>query len=141
MARDRLRPLALLALLLGLGLAACSDLGDPIAPPPLAPEDEEPPPPLVSFAAAVLPVLQARCVGCHFPDMAVHANIVGVPAVGAQYGGALRVAAGDTTASVLYQKLRGNPAFGLQMPLLPPPLAAEQIALIGQWIAEGALDN
>jgi mono/diheme cytochrome c family protein len=140
MARGRLVPLLSLALLLGVGLASCSDLGDPIAPLP-APEDEEPPPPLVSFAAAVLPVLQARCVGCHFPDMAVRANIVGVPAAGAQYGGALRVAAGDTTASVLYQKIRGNPAFGSQMPLLPPPLAAEQIALVGQWIVEGALDN
>jgi len=140
MARGRRLPLAALALLIGIGLASCSDLGGPIAPPLPVPEDEEPPP-LVSYAAAVLPVLQARCVGCHFPDMAVYANIVGVPAAGAQYGGALRVAAGDTTASVLYQKIRGNPAFGLQMPLLPPPLAAEQIALIGQWIVEGALDN
>jgi mono/diheme cytochrome c family protein len=131
---------ASLTLLLGIGLASCSDLGEPIAPVP-ASEDEEPPPPLVSFTGEVLPLLLARCAGCHLPDIPVHANLVGVPAVGAQYAGALRVAPGDTAASVLYQKLQGNPAFGLQMPLLPPPLTTEQVTQIGQWIVEGALDN
>lgn len=125
-------------LLLLLALASgCSDLGAPLAPLPL-PDDEEPPPPPLSFASEVLPILEANCRFCHLPDMAVYANLVGVPAVG--YGGALRVAAGDTTASVLYQKISGNPAFGAQMPL-GGALTPSAIASIGRWIAEGALDN
>ncbi|MBM4116434.1 hypothetical protein FJ251_01650 [bacterium] len=126
-----------LLLFLVLGLAAgCSDLGEPLAPPP-APDDEEPPVP-VAFAAEVLPLLEANCRFCHAPEMAEYANLVGVPAGG--YGGALRVAAGDTTASVLYQKIRGNPLFGAQMPP-GAVLAPSAIARIGRWIAEGALDN
>lgn len=129
------RARAVLLLLLGLA-SSCSDLGEPLAPLP-AP-DEEPPPPPLSFASEVLPILEANCRFCHLPDMAVYANLVGVPAVG--YGGALRVAAGDTTASVLYQKISGNPAFGAQMPL-GGALTPSAIASIGRWIAEGALDN
>lgn len=126
-----------LAWLLLLGLAAgCSDLGEPLAPLP-APDTEEPPPP-VSFATEVLPILQANCRFCHFPEMDEYATLVGVPAPG--YGSALRVAAGDTTASVLYQKVRGNPAFGVQMPY-GGALTPSAIASIGRWIAEGALDN
>jgi len=138
MARRRRWPCTLFALLLGLGLASCSDLGDPLAPAKPDPDDEEPPPPAIGFAAAVLPILQGNCTGCHAPDMTVHANLVGAPAGG--YGGLFRVAAGDTAASVLYQKVNGNPAFGARMPF-GGQLLPDQIALIGQWITEGALDN
>ena len=129
---------ARLPLLLGVALLAltgCSDLGDPYVPAPL-----EPPPPefTVLWGDDVEPILQANCHGCHFPEMSVYANIVGVEAVG--YGGPFRVAAGDTANSVLFQKISGNPAYGAQMPF-GGALLPEQVTAIGTWIAEGALEN
>ena len=122
--------------MLALGLASCSDLGEPVAPLPV-PDDEEPPA-LISFAAEVLPILEGNCRFCHFPEMALRAELVAVEAPG--YGGLFRVAVGDTAASVLYQKINGNPAFGARMPF-GAQLAPGQISLIGRWILEGALDN
>jgi hypothetical protein len=43
--------------------------------------------------------------------------------------------------SILIQKLSPTPPFGVQMPKLAPPLSDDEITLIRDWIAEGALDN
>lgn len=123
-------PLVALAALLAVG---CSDLGDPVSV--TDPGDGEPE--AVSFTTDVLPLLQV-CAGCHAFSQS-WAGLVGVPADG--YGGALRVAAGDSTLSVLYQKLRGNADFGGQMPLGLTPLDDAGILTIGRWIEEGAPDN
>jgi hypothetical protein len=50
----------------------------------------------------------------------------------------LRVAAGSPQDSLLVDKLRGNDV-STQMPLGAEPLAEDEIAMIEQWIADGAL--
>lgn len=50
----------------------------------------------------------------------------------------LRVQPGNPDASYLIQKLEGTAAVGSRMPLNAPPLPASTIAVIRQWIANGA---
>lgn len=129
-----------LGALLGLAsLVGCRDYGS--APPPPG----EPPP--LSFAADVQPILSSRCVACHaagglasfMPLTAdqARANLVGQGSV--TFPGELRVAPGDPDASVLYHRVAGTGVFGSIMPPPPsPPLEAGQVALIRDWIAQGA---
>jgi hypothetical protein len=49
-----------------------------------------------------------------------------------------RVEPGNPDDSYVVQKVEGTAAVGGQMPLGRTPLTAEQIALIRQWISEGA---
>jgi len=69
-------------------------------------------------------------------------NLVNVPAANpaAQAAGKLRVLPGDPAASFLSQKLHGTlvPGEGSQMPLIGPPLPADELALIDAWIRGGA---
>ena len=70
-----------------------------------------------------------------------YGQLVGVAAVNfaAQQAGLLRVKAGDPSNSFLLIKLSGPPpADGSPMPLGKPPLTAEQIQLIRDWITQGA---
>ena len=68
------------------------------------------------------------------------ANLVGVPS--RERPTLDRVVPGVPDASYLVWKIEGRPEItGARMPLGRPPLSAAQIALIRQWIAEGALDN
>ena len=86
------------------------------------------------------------CTGCHAGAAAplglrldegssyallVNAASVEVPAL-------QRVQPGDPDASYLIQKLEGTAAVGARMPLNAPPLPASTIAVIRQWITEGA---
>ena len=118
-------------------LAGCSDHGDPVVP-----ENTIPDPGPVSFAAAVQPLFDASCVGCHGAGGSAgldlragssHANLVGVGSLG---GGTL-VEAGDSAVSVLYQRLTGVGG------TMPPTgaLPAAEVDLVATWIDEGALDN
>ena len=50
-----------------------------------------------------------------------------------------RVQPGDPANSYLVQKLEGHAAVGAQMPFGGPPLPAATIAVIRQWITDGAL--
>jgi hypothetical protein len=57
----------------------------------------------------------------------------------ARNAGLLRVRPGDPDTSFLVIKLEGpTPAQGSRMPLLLPPLDAEELELIRRWIAQGA---
>jgi hypothetical protein len=86
------------------------------------------------------------CTGCHAGASAplglrlnegssyallVNASSVEVPAL-------RRVQPGNPDASYLIQKLEGTAAVGSRMPLNQPPLPAATIAVIRQWIANGA---
>jgi len=62
--------------------------------------------------------------------------LVGVPS--SEVPSTLRVKAGDPDNSYLIQKLEGRAAVGAQMPLGGPPLPAATIAVIRQWITDGA---
>jgi hypothetical protein len=66
------------------------------------------------------------------------ANLVNVVSTG--YAPALRVAPGDTTASVLFHKVFGTGVYGATMPQ-GGSLPQSERALIRAWIVEGAPDN
>ncbi len=130
---------ALLTLMIASALSGCSDHGDPL-------EVEGPPggQDPVSFASDVQPIFDAQCLGCHgaggnagldLRSGLSYANLVGVAANNS--AGDL-VVAGDGLASVLLQRLTGNPG-GFMPPAGPLPESNQEI--VADWIAEGALDN
>jgi hypothetical protein len=55
--------------------------------------------------------------------------------------GETRVVAGDSAASLLYNKVNGTEDCGVRMPDGKPPLAAADIATFKAWIDQGALNN
>jgi hypothetical protein len=62
--------------------------------------------------------------------------LVGVPST--EVPSILRVRPGDPDNSYLIQKLEGHASVGAQMPFGGPPLTADVIAVIRQWISDGA---
>ena len=66
-----------------------------------------------------------------------YALLVGVPST--EVPSLLRVKSGDPANSYIIQKLEGHAAVGAQMPFGGPPLPAATIAVIRQWISDGAL--
>jgi len=71
----------------------------------------------------------------------VRAALLGVSGMGVQCRGvtATRVVAGDPMASLLFLKISEDmPPCGTRMPQAAPPLEPALIALVRQWIAEGA---
>ncbi|ODV41380.1 hypothetical protein AWV79_37010 [Cupriavidus sp. UYMMa02A] len=106
----------------------------------------------VSFGKEVRPLLTQHCVSCHqgaaapagldLLPKAAYANLAGVPSTGSPQP---RVAPADPDKSYLMHKLAGTHmdvgGQGATMPLGAPPLEPAQIALIRQWIAEGARNN
>ena len=65
-----------------------------------------------------------------------HALLVGVPST--EVSSVLRVAPGRPDASYVIQKLEGHAAVGARMPLGGPYLDTPTIAVIRQWITDGA---
>ena len=65
-----------------------------------------------------------------------YAMIVGVPS--AEQSSILRIKPGDPDNSYLVQKIEGHAAVGAQMPFGGPPLPAATIAVIRQWVTDGA---
>lgn len=103
----------------------------------------------VSFAADVQPIFTDRCLGCHAGPVptanldlsagASRPNLVNVVSTG--YAPALRVAPGDTTASVLFHKVFGTGVYGARMPFGGASLPQVELDRIRTWIVEGARDN
>jgi hypothetical protein len=78
----------------------------------------------------------AAPLGLRLEEGASFAMLVNAPS--AEVPALLRVAPGNPDASYLIQKLEGTAAVGGRMPLNGPPLPAETIAVIRQWITAGA---
>jgi hypothetical protein len=138
-----------------LGLSACSlepDVGPPLAG---ACSNADTDPELaISFRAQIRPLIARSIAGC-----SCHLPAAAGPGLGTQLSGldlsslsSLRaggfnsggqaVVASEPCASVLYQKVFEAPPFGSRMPLGGPPFwTAEELALLHDWIAEGAADN
>ena len=106
----------------------------------------------LSWETDVFPqVIEGNC-GCHAQGSGgltmtnaqdSYANIVGVAST--QAAGFDRIEAGDPAASYLLAKVKGtageapfNGSNGSQMPKGGPPLSPDTIALLEQWITEGA---
>lgn len=106
----------------------------------------------VSFAADVLGGALRRadtdCLRCHTPggtgfrDSGLDLGSYTALRLGGIRSRQTIVVAGDPCASVLVQKLGAAPPFGARMPRNGPPyLAASDVALISDWILEGAHDD
>ncbi len=96
--------------------------------------------PLV-FETDVYPIFQKRCAGCHFPDAEqlkakLDLSTEATALAGGKSGPSIVPGSSGTSPMVL--SLRG-----LRDPAMPPPekfeeLPAEEIAIIAQWIDDGA---
>ena len=91
-----------------------------------------------SFSADVLPILEARCAGCHGQlggwDASTYESVINSGVNGPA------VVPGDPEASPLAQKLLGTQTLG---GIMPPSgaLPDELIQVILEWIAAGARNN
>ena len=112
------------------------------------------PTPTVSFATQIqAQILNPACTACHTDEGrtptgglnlksgTAFSQLVGVASSGKP--GAVRVIAGNPSGSYLIQKLEGAADIvGLRMPRNGPPyLTDAQVALIRQWIQNGAPNN
>jgi hypothetical protein len=98
------------------------------------------------FASIQAQVFTPICTTCHAGADAPHGLrldaadsynlLVGVPSV--EVPGLLRVKPGDPDSSYLIQKLEGIAAVGARMPFGGPYLSDSTIAVIRQWITDGA---
>jgi hypothetical protein len=147
---------------LALGAAGCDLMYDPDVGPlqddPTAPDggsgapatgacvDGDPATPVL-FSTQVRPVLARSpggCTGCHGTSAISGFNLTSYESLrgGGQVSGDGIVVAGSPCDSVLYQKLGPAPPFGARMPYNGPPFfSADDLALLRDWIAEGALNN
>ena len=101
---------------------------------------------LPEFSSIQSKVFTPICTACHAGSAAplglrleadaAYAMLVNAPSV--EVPGLLRVAPGNPDASYLIQKLEGTATVGGRMPLNGPPLPPETIAVIRQWIIDGA---
>ena len=94
----------------------------------------------VSFAKQIHPLLNKYCVGCHSPAMAKSGLVLSNYAAILKGGGkGPAVVAGKPDESVIVAYLTGKST--PRMPFGGQPLAADQIALVTRWIAEGAKND
>lgn len=101
-----------------------------------APKKDEGP---VSFYRQVRPILQRNCTGCHQPAKA-GGKLVLTSYAALQAGGekGASIEPGKPEESLLIESISGDKP---QMPQKADPLSKAQVALIGQWIKEGAKDD
>lgn len=140
--RGRWRALALCAC---AGFAACAGNGEGLDVGG-RPIDESPAPADDRFAEIQNTIFTPICTGCHaganapaglrLESGASYALLVGVAST--EVPAVMRVSPGNPDASYLVQKIEGTAAVGGRMPLGGPPLSAANIALVREWIADGA---
>jgi hypothetical protein len=102
-----------------------------------------------TLSGVVQPVFDARCASqsCHGVEKAdlhlatgvSHGELVSVYSV--QVPSWMRVLPGRPDSSYLVVKLADDPPGGNRMPIGQPPLPADEIAAIRDWIEAGAADN
>jgi len=95
----------------------------------------------VSYYKEVRPVLQAKCMGCHQPAKAKGDYVMTTFAQlikGGENGSA--IVAHRPGESLLVQQV--TPVDGkVEMPPKGEPMSTDEVALLGRWITEGALDD
>ena len=149
------RGLGPLALALSLSASGgCLDAFSPEVGAPLAAQcndADSDPGVTVSFERDVEPLIDDHCASCHYPDgrspigfqvggfdLSSYARL----RAGGSVRGEREVVPGRPCASGLVQKVSPFPPFGARMPLNGPPfLTDDEIRLLHDWIAEGALEN
>lgn len=93
----------------------------------------------ISFIRDVAPILVENCIACHNPRKAESKYVMtsfAQLAKGGQQGEGMTLAAGKPDESYLVELIRpeGQP----RMPYKQDPLAAQKIATIERWVAQGA---
>ena len=98
--------------------------------------------PGVSYDADVVPLLRARCIGCHNPtdkeggiDLSTRAGLM------AELDGESIVTACNPDASLLIASVEPWDGNAPDMPAEGDPLSAEEIDLLRRWIAAGARED
>lgn len=99
----------------------------------------------VSYSAQVQPIIEKRCMECHQPgaagyeasglEMTSHASLMR----GTRYGSI--VEPGEPMNSVLNQLVEGRAHPSIAMPHGRNRLPDSEIALLREWVAQGARDN
>ncbi len=108
----------------------------------------------ISFALDVQPILTTFCSTCHRVGGLADARGIALrlteqEALDGLIGGMsvqdpslAFVVPGDSSASLLFQKISGDdPPVGNRMPFSQAPLSSNQIAIIRDWIDQGAMLN
>lgn len=98
----------------------------------------------VSFSKDVFPLLKNRCLPCHAADSEnpseLYLETLGDLLKGGKHGKPVIPKKGDE--SILVQKLRPNPPFGDQMPLMTKKkLTDDEIEVLKKWIDQGVKKN
>ena len=132
-------------------LAACAGNGNGLDAngQPLTPNTQGNAPLTADFDSIQAQIFTPICTVCHAGADAPHglrldaadsyALLVGVPSV--EVPDLLRVKPGDPDNSYIIQKLEGHAAVGARMPLGGPYLSSDVVAVIRQWITDGALNS
>jgi mono/diheme cytochrome c family protein len=92
---------------------------------------------LVSFTSDVMPILQNSCLKCHGGDKTEKGfSVASYDSLMAGSSGGAVIKASDPAASKLYTLIEAG-----KMPKRGGKLPDDQIQLIKDWIAQGALNN
>ncbi len=96
----------------------------------------------IDFTTQIQPILSENCYACHGPDEAkmkgeLRLDVRELALKGGESGKA--IVPGDTGASLILERItHSDPDEIMPPPEKKKPLKSEQVALIRQWIAEGA---
>ncbi len=117
--------------------------GNASAPPLVERCVTTPPSDCIDYAGLIQPLLSANCAGCHSGAGAprgLQLTSYDVLMAGGQSGSAVTACQSD--ASLLYQKVAmESPPIGSRMPLGGPYLEPGEIALVDDWIRQGARES
>ncbi|AHE97122.1 c-type cytochrome domain-containing protein [Thioalkalivibrio paradoxus] len=101
--------------------------------------------PVVSYSAQVQPILDKRCMECHTPgergyeesglELGSYESLM----QGTRYGPVVKP--GEPLISVLNQLVEGRADPSISMPHQRNPLPASEIAVLRNWVEQGAKDN
>jgi mono/diheme cytochrome c family protein len=151
-------PRITITLLLGLTLVGCGSQQTPTLAGPTPPSTPAPNP-TVTFSSIQHDIFEtgdangrAACTNCHTSvgrspaggldliHAAAYEQLVNMPA--RAVSGSMRVVPGDPDRSYLVRTIEGASGIaGQRMPISGPYLTESQIAIVRQWIAQGAPRN
>lgn len=97
--------------------------------------------PPVSFSNDVFPIIKKRCLPCHASDSENPSELFMESFSDLMKGGkhGKPIIPKNGNESILVQKIRPNPPFGEQMPLMTKKkLTDEEVELFKTWIDQGA---
>jgi hypothetical protein len=143
-----MQPCKFAAIVSAAALAGCAGSGEGLDENgrPIGEEQQAPPALTAQLSSIQANVFTPICTTCHSGSAAplgfrleadvAYSMLVNAPSV--EVPSLMRVAPGNPDASYLVQKLEGTAQAGARMPLNGQPLPAEVIAVIRQWIVDGA---